>query len=170
MKSRLRFALATMALFPLAAPAAAQNIDIPAFEQASAETARIAEAYFNAYASMDWDRLEPMLHDEVSFADPTAKQIFQGIDLAGKEAVIGLFRQYNQSLEAMSFEKDRLIASGDSAVMIGTLDWTMRLGPERSVRTQMPFATVITVKDGKVIAHRDYGDYREFTKALTATR
>ena len=170
MKHRLRFALAAMALFPLAAPVAAQRIDIPAFEQASAETARVAEAYFIAYASMDWDTLEPMLHDEVSFADPTAKQIFQGIDLVGKDAVIGLFRQYNQSLEAMSFTKDKMIASGDTAMMIGTLDWTMRIAGGKKVRTLMPISTVITVKDSKVIAHRDYGDYREFTKALAAAR
>lgn len=147
-----------------ALPAAAQAPD--AVAQASAATARVAEAYFDAYVARDWDRLAPLLAENGGFADPTAEPLFGKVDVAGKPATLRYFRENYAAIREMRFERTRAFFSGQHAVFEGTLDWTLALGDGKQVRTQaMPFVTILRLEGGRVVEHRDYADYAPFVAA-----
>ena len=136
-----------------AMPAHAQEEQ--SYEAATTTTNQVASAYFDAYVARDWDRLEPMLADNANFKDPTATLVFGGVGAPDKAAMMTLFREGYSSITEMSWQEDRRIMAGNIAVFEGTLSWT----------AVMPFATIVTVEDGKIVEHRDYGDYSKYLEA-----
>lgn len=140
----------------------------------AAQTARmepVAQAYFKAYIDRDWDRLEPLLDDAARFADPTADAVF-GMSTArsGKATLMQFFRNNYAAIRAMRFKPGTAWASGEFAVFVGELDWTLALPNGRLVRTQMPLVTRLHIRNGRVLEHVDVADYRPFEAALQAGR
>ena len=134
------------------------------FEDASLKTEEIGVKYINAYFSMDWDKLELMLADCSTFADPTAAYVFGGIIRNGKQEMMKNFRENYTSIELMKFKKARSFFSGDYAIFEGDLDWTIVLQGNKRVRSIMPIITMLKVQNNKIIEHRDYADYHPFLK------
>lgn len=146
-----------------AMPAHAQEEQ--SYEAATAATNEVASAYFDAYVARDWDWLEPMLADNANFKDPTATLVFGGVGAPDKAAMMTLFREGYSSITEMSWQEDRRIMAGNIAVFEGTLSWTARHRGDVLVTAVMPFATIVTVEDGKIVEHRDYGDYSKYLEA-----
>ena len=154
----------------LGVPAIAQAQAGSAYAQASAATAPVADAYFAAYTSRDWDALEPLLAAEATFADPTATRVFGGVKSDGKAAIMERFRVGYAGLTHMRFATTRRLVSGDVVIYEGTLDWGLDLGDGTTVGSVTPMVIVVTVADGKVVEHRDYVDYAPFLEAVRKTR
>lgn len=140
------------------------------FNDTTGETRDVATRYFSHYMAMDWDRLEPMLHADATFEDPTAELLFGGKPHRGKDNVIKNFRDGYASLTSMKANSLRTIFSGKSAVFQFELSFGFRNRHNGITTINMPLVVVVTVKDGKVIEHRDYGDYREYLAQIKKAR
>lgn len=167
MKKLLIAVTATFA-FAATVPSLAQEGERPSYGSVGEATAPVADAYFNAYIGRDWDVLETMLVEGSSFQDPTATYVFGGVLSEGREAMMSRFRNGYASLTHMEFAVTRRIISGDIAIYEGALDWGIDLGDAKVVDSVTPMVIILTVKDGKVITHRDYVDYAPFIEAVRA--
>lgn len=133
-------------------------------------TQDIATRYFDNYMAMDWDRLEPMLHADATFEDPTATLLFGDKKPRGKENVMKNFRMGYESLTGMRAKLARTFFSGDTGIFELDLTFGFRNRQNGITTITMPLVVVIAVKDGKVVSHRDYGDYREYLKQMKAAQ
>ncbi len=140
----------------------------PSFQQLSQETRDIATKYFAAYIARDWDSLELLLADDGGFSDPTAEPVFGPVEYSGKQATLKNFRDNYAAITHMDFKENRVLISGEFAIFEGTLNWGLSLSGGKVVETNnTPFLTILRVKNGLVVEHRDYADYAPF---LTAYR
>lgn len=135
------------------------------FKIVSAQTEKIAERYFNNYMALDFDANADLMHDSISFTDPTAKLIFAGKYIEGKANVLANFKTAYASIQKMNFKVNKRIFSSYTAVFELDLHWeftTEQTG--KLIKIDMPLIVILTVKNGKVFEHRDYGDYHHFLK------
>ncbi len=137
--------------------------DQPSFTDLTAATEELASRYVDLYLDLNFDEMEPLLHADASFNDPTANKVFGSKLVSGKEAVLSNFREVFESITDAKLEINRSFASGDVAVFESNITWsfTVQAGKNITIR-DMPLVLVITVADGLVISHRDHGDYRVF--------
>ncbi|MEN7538551.1 nuclear transport factor 2 family protein [Aurantiacibacter flavus] len=154
----------------IAAPVAAEEAPPRDYTAVSAATAPVAEAYFQAYTSRDWDALEGLLADNATFRDPTATLVFGGVESVGREAMMERFRLGYAGITHMEFTPFRQIVSGDVALAEGALHWGLDLGEGHTVDSVTPMVIVLTLADGKVVEHRDYVDYAPFLAAVRKAR
>ncbi|NNC73034.1 MAG: nuclear transport factor 2 family protein [Sphingomonadaceae bacterium] len=159
-----------LTLLPMvpATPAAGQEPQ--AYNDAGAATRAIGQSYFDAYIARDWDRLEPLLADSASFRDPTAALVFGGAQADGRAAMMTLFREGYAGITRMAWRPLRAIHSGQYSLFEGELDWALDMGDGRIVASVMPFVTMLQIENGRVVSHRDYGDYTPFLAAAHAAR
>jgi len=151
-----------------AAPLLAQ--ERPSFEDTSAATEAVGQAYFDAYIARDWDALEPLLAETGSFRDATAELVFGGALADGKPAMMTLFREGYAGITQMELRPLRAFHSGHYSIFEGELSWTLQLDENREVSSVMPFITILRIEDGQVVSHRDYADYAPFLLAARASR
>jgi ketosteroid isomerase-like protein len=118
--------------------------------------------------AIDWDKLGTLMHDEITFDDLTAELLFGEKKPVGKENVLKNFRETFVSITNMTPKLTRTFFSGDVGVFEMDLSFSFRNQQKGITKITMPLVVVITIKDGKVIEHRDYGDYREYIKQLKA--
>lgn len=149
-------------LFVLLGALAANAQQKNPFPERTAATESLATKYFNTYMAMDWNKLGQFMHDEITFADPTASLLFGEKNPAGKESVLKNFRDGYASLTNMTPKLTRTFFSGDTGVFELDLAFSFKTRKDTVETVTMPLVVVITVKDGKVIMHRDYGDYRAY--------
>ena len=158
-----------VAILLLANLAASSQQNNP-FKDATDVTQDISTKYFNSYMAIDWDRLGALAHNEISFEDPTAELLFGVKKPAGKDSVMKNFRDTFASITNMTPKLTRTFFSGNSGVFEMDLSFSFKNRQNGITTITMPLVVVITVKDGKVISHRDYGDYREYLKQLKAAQ
>lgn len=162
-----KYGLILMVFLTAIAVSAQQTND---FKESTSATEDVAAKYFTNYMAMDWDKLEPLMHADITFQDPTAQMIFGEKKPAGKEAVSKNFREGYASLTSMVPKTTRKFFSGNVGVFEMDLTFGFRNRQNGITTITMPLVVVITIKDGKVIEHRDYGDYREYLKQLKAAQ
>ncbi|MGD9587709.1 MAG: nuclear transport factor 2 family protein [Pyrinomonadaceae bacterium] len=148
----------------------AQGQSAKAFQDTTAATQDVAAKYFQQYMAIDWEKLGPLMHDEISFEDPTAEMLFGGKRPVGKANVLKNFREVFVSITNMTPKLTRTFASGNIAVFEMDLSFSFRNNQNGITTISMPLVVVLTVKDGKVVKHRDYGDYREYLSQLRAAQ
>lgn len=151
-----------------AVPALAQTK--PNYGDLTAATATVADAYVAAYTALDWDRLEPLLADNVSFRDPTAELIFGSPSASNKETLMKQLRQNVVIITKMSFQRRRGIYSGQYGLYDGDLTFAVHVEKNLVVESTTPIVLAIRVEEGKVVEHRDYVDYAPFLTALKAAQ
>lgn len=134
------------------------------------DTAKVADAYIDAYIALDWDRLEPMVADNATFQDRTAEMLFTSLQKSGKAEIMKGFRENYAGLTKMIFHKTRTLHSGNYAIYEGDLEWGVKYPAGRIVESTTPFIVILKVEDGKVVEHRDWVDYGPFLQAELATR
>lgn len=140
------------------------------FSERTALTEEIATKYFNNYMAIDWSNLADLMHNDISFEDPTAEILFGFKKPIGKENVLKNFRDTFVGITNMTPKLIRTFFSGDNGVFEMDLSFSFKNRQNGITTISMPLVVVISVKDGKVIEHRDYGDYREYLKQLKAAQ
>lgn len=160
----LALALFAMPMAPLFAQ------ERPSFDETSAATETVSQAYFDAYIARDWDTLEPLLADTGTFRDVTAELVFGGAGTQGKPAMMTLFREGYAAITQMEFRPLRTFHSGNYSIFEGELDWTLQLSEDREVTSVMPILTILRVEDGLVVSHQDFADYAPFLTAARASQ
>ena len=151
---------------PLCAQPAAQQD----YAAVGAATAPVADAYFAAYTTRDWDALEPLLAENASFQDPTATHVFGGVLSEGRTAMMQRFRVGYEGITHMEFAIDSRLVSAETAIYEGALHWGLDLGDGSIVDSVTPMVIVLTVEDGRIVSHRDYVDYAPFIEAVRQAR
>ncbi len=153
-------------LFLTATTAFAKDVEKPSYQKLSAETQKISQLYFAAYMALDWQKMEPLLADNVSFEDPTAEFVFGVVKRQGKESVIKGFNDGYAAIVKMQFHPTRTSFSGQHAIFEGILDWSIKLEDNKVVEIKrMPFTSILKVVNGEVVTHMDYADYAPFFAA-----
>lgn len=160
----LLIALATCSLSAFAQSAR------PSLAERSAQTEAVAKPYFEAYIARDWDRLEPLLDEQVVFDDATAHWVFGATGKQGKTVLMKALRETYAAIRSMHFFPTSQFASGEHMVFIGELAYSVALPDGLVVDTRMPFMARIQVRNGKVLDHQDTADYKPFMLALRQAR
>ncbi len=158
--------LALLSSIPLAFAQAPR----PSLAERSAQTEVIAKLYFDAYIARDWDRLEPLLDEQIRFDDATAHLVFGAVGKQGKAVLMKAFRETYASIRDMRFHPQSQFASGEHMVFVGELEWSIGLPDGLTVGNRMPFVVRLQVRDGKVLEHQDTADYKPFMEALRKAR
>lgn len=158
-----------LALLGTALPSLAQA-PRPTLAERSAQTEAVAKPYFEAYIARDWDRLEPLLDDDIRFDDATAKIVFGAVAKQGKATLMKAFRETYAPIRSMRFHPASQFASGEHMVFVGELEWSLALPDGLVVDTRMPFVVRLQVQGGKVVEHQDTADYKPFVVALRKAR
>lgn len=132
------------------------------FKQTTTLSKEIATKYFNAYMKLEFDTMKPLMHDSISFQDPTARFLFSGKKIEGKSNVYENFKKAYGSIIEMKQETIRTIFSSNTGIFEINLVWILKNGPDKTITIKMPLIVVLTIEKEKVIKHRDYGDYNYF--------
>jgi limonene-1,2-epoxide hydrolase len=136
----------------------------PNFEVITKSTEEVAQKYFKHYFDLEFDQLELLMHDSISFQDPTAEFVFSGELIKGKAPLMEFFKTNYASIIGMNTQINRSIISSGVALFEIDLTWSFEgnTPDEKVTIKKMPLVIILKIKDGKVIEHRDYGDYRVF--------
>ena len=147
--------------------AIAMMLITPAFaeEATKSETVTIAEDYIAAYSTFDVSVMEPFFADDMIFFDPTSSS--QNADggplrFEGKDAVMkGLGDVAGQYASfSLNYSVERHYESQGVVVFVAMLTYEGETKDGQTFEGGAPIVTAITVKDGKVVRHIDYFDYK----------
>jgi hypothetical protein len=128
----------------------------------SAQTRDVAERYLQAYLSRDWQRLFPLMAENIRFADPSAKVVFGDLSQQGKPALMKYFSEVYAYVETHHFKRDRSTFAGQHAVFIGESDWSFSLPGHVPVRSKTPLVLTLTVENGRVTDHQEIADFQSY--------
>lgn len=106
----------------------------------------VVTAALDALRARDWDGFSRRLHPDVVHRTPGVPE-----PILGREAFVMLSRQAVARTPDVMFEIERLVAEGDTVVVIG--EWTYA-GPSGKVR--QPSVSVIDVREGKIWRDLEY--------------
>ena len=126
------------------------------------EPAEIARAYFDAYSTMNIERMESLLAEDAVFSDRGSFDVPGGpYHYEGREAIIAALTQFQDQwgLYALNYELSLEHEASGQAVYGGQVEarWRMQDGRDRVWRGDS--VTTGRVRDGEVIEHLDLPDY-----------
>ncbi len=150
--------VAALILLPLSIYAQKNTV----FKDNTSICKEVTSKYFNAYMNLEFDSMLAMMHDSISFEDPTARFVFGGKKIEGKVSVYDNFKESYATIIEMNQKTIRTIFSSNTGIFEIDLVWKLKNGPDKIITINMPLIVVLTVENGKVITHRDYGDYNYF--------
>lgn len=158
--------LVTACFFLISLSAFAQR---PSFRDSTAMTKTISSQYFEGYMAMKFDEMAKLMHNNISFDDPTSRYAVGWDKVEGKENVLNFFKtNYSSILEFKPVIQRSYFSSNDAVFQMDlTFKFTME-GKKDPLTITMPLTTVITVRGNKVITHRDLGDYVQYMQQLRA--
>ena len=117
--------------------------------------------------------MEQLYAAEVSFQDPTAAY-FGGPSSTlyqGRESVVAMMNRVFQPISHFAFDVEDAWFSNHHAVFMGTVRGTRSAaaaGTPEDGTFEHSAVFVITVVDGRVVAHRDFVNYSTFRDQLEA--
>ena len=108
--------------------------------------AEVVKAALDALEARDWDGFASLLHPDVVHRTPGVPE-----PILGRDAFVLLSQQAVAWAPDVRFEIERMVAEGDTVVVIG--EWTFT-GPEGRVR--QPSVSVIDLEDGLILRDLEY--------------
>lgn len=133
--------------------ASAKPPDLP--KGIDAKAAALLSAYYDAYSENDYDRMASFYDDDAVFEDPTSDVFLRG--KAKLRETMNALDAYRQ----LHWRVHQVVRDGD--VIAGQASIT---GEANGTPFATRFATIITLKDGKIVRHIDYVDNRPPFAAL----
>ncbi len=116
----------------------------------------VAREYLEVWNRRDWSRLDTLVADDAEIVD------FDGSSGTGPAGARAQGEMYATAFPDGTIEIKRLIVAGDTAVAEvvgrGTNDGPFGDTPATHRSGELPFVNVITIREGKVVADRQYGD------------
>lgn len=145
-----RFALCLLLCLSLTAPSRAADAGDPR---------HVAEAYLAAYQQQDHEAMRAFYAGDARFIDPTSfaiPRITAPIDWLGADAIIAGIAGWG--VDRLSYEIERSYESSNAVIFDGSTTVTY-ITPAGDLSFRYPIITIVTVRDGKVVEHRDYTDF-----------
>ena len=134
------------------------------FKDSTSLSKDVTTRYFNAYMNLDFKSMKLVMHDSITFYDPTAKLVFGGNKIKGKTKVYEYFLNSYASIIEMKQSTIRTIFSSNTGVFELNFVYKFKNGSGQIFTIDMPLIVILTIKNGKIIEHRDYADYNYFMK------
>ena len=116
----------------------------------------VVQEFCAAFATKDVDTIASLLADDV---------VYHNVGMApavGKEASVAMIQGFLDMAEKMTFEIHRIAANGDSVLTERTDTFTIN-GADSPVAVMGTF----DLRDGKIVAWRDYFDMGLITKMMS---
>ncbi|TJY37785.1 nuclear transport factor 2 family protein [Pontimicrobium aquaticum] len=139
----------------------------------------LALEYMEAYGNWDFDKMKTFYDDNIRFQDPTATEAFKSaFETVGKEKVYTMFKGVYQAFENnkppyISINVDKIFSSGSFVVVNSTYQsvlpnvWYKNSNTEK-IMVSIPILTILQIKNGKIVSHKDYADYDTWNKQIQA--
>ncbi len=123
-----------------------------------------ARAYMAAYSELDLDAMRAWLNEDTVFVDETyAEDGDPGPHiLNGEDAVIALLENFVAELNpiGLNFEWDFVFESNDRVVFSGWVNARYPTeNPDEVFQWRARQVTILTVRDGQVVEHRDFANW-----------
>lgn len=119
-------------------------------------TEEIAREYIEAWNRRDFDRIESFVADGAEVVN------FDGSTERGPAGARAQAELYATAFPDGQIEILRIIAAGDTAVVEGvgrgTNDGPFGAMPATHRSAELPYTNVLTIRDGKIVRDRLYGD------------
>jgi steroid delta-isomerase-like uncharacterized protein len=116
----------------------------------------IAREYFEAWNKREFDRIEELVADNAEIID------FDGTIDRGPAGAREQSERYAMAFPDGKLEITRIVTAGETAVAElvgrGTNDGPFGDVPATHKRVELPFCDVLTIRDGKIVRDRQYGD------------
>jgi steroid delta-isomerase-like uncharacterized protein len=116
----------------------------------------IARQYFEAWNNRDFDLMQELVADDAEIID------FDGTIDRGKAGVRAQGERYASAFPDGKIEIQRLASAGDIVVAEimgrGTNDGPFGEIPPTHKSAELPFCDVLTIRAGKIVRDRQYGD------------
>jgi steroid delta-isomerase-like uncharacterized protein len=116
----------------------------------------IAREYLEAWNRRDFDRIEGMVAEQAEIID------FDGTTERGPAGARAQSERYAAAFPDGKIEITRIVTAGDTAVAElvgrGTNDGPWGDVPATHKSVELPFCDVLTIRDGKIVRDRQYGD------------
>jgi len=140
----------------------------------------IAKDYMEAYGNWDFDKMKTFYSEDIHFEDPTAKEAFkQSFIFDGKENVFNFFKNVfkdrfeNDRPPYVNFIIEKSFTSGSYTIINSTFEcvlpssWFSENSKE-IILVSIPFVTILTIENGLVNRHMDYGNYTKYFEQIDA--
>jgi len=130
------------------------------------DAATIAQEYFESFNKRDWDRMRTMFHQDYTYTGG------DGVALKGADAAMAINQGFATGMSDAHIEIVRSQSAGNIAVTeftgSGTHDGDLMGIPASGKKLSMPVCNVIEVKDGKILAEREYMDMMHLMQQIGA--
>lgn len=110
------------------------------------DAAAVVMAALDALRARDWDGFARRLHPDVVHRTPGVPE-----PILGRDAFVLLSRQAVATTPDVTFDVERMVAQGDTVVVVG--EWTYT-GPQGKVR--QPSVSVVDLQDGLIVRDLEY--------------
>ncbi len=132
----------------------------------------VANAYFKAYAEMNFEKMSNLYHNDIEFEDNTyVDNAGNGAYLKGKETIKKTFsNSYFPNVEKGVFKEEERFFSGTQGIFRGVFITYIKgsvagKSDDKTFVSTTPFVMVLTFKmEGdtvKIIHHTDYANYKK---------
>lgn len=153
MKTTLTAVLVTLCL---ATAASAQDMS---------EVERVARTYMEAYSNIDWDGMLALSDEHIIFTDETGMgegvpvEGYRDEGIAERRASLQAFSDRSHPI-TLGFQWDTVFESNGHVVFMGAVNALFPTAVEGQLFSwRSPQVSVITVRGGKVVEHRDFANY-----------
>ena len=141
---------------------------------------KIALEYMEAYGHWDFDKMKTFYSENIHFEDPTAKDAFkQTFIFEGKENVYTFFKNVfegkfeNAKPTYVNFVIEKNFTSGSYTVINSTFECILptswfKKDSNETIFISIPFTTVLSIENGLINSHIDYGNYTKYFEQINA--
>lgn len=131
------------------------------------DPATIASEYLESFNARDWDKLRSLLGEQYSYTGGDGQR------MDGPEAGVMVAQMFSGAMSDAKITIGTIYVSGDTAITefigSGTHDGDFMGIPASGRKVTMPVCDVIEVKDGKIVAEREYMDAAHLFQQMGAT-
>ena len=124
----------------------------------------IAREYLESFNRRDWDKMRSLFHPQYSYTGGDGQR------QEGPEAGLAVAQMFAGAMSDAKISIQKVHTSGDTAVVeftgSGTHDGDFAGIPASNRRVTMPVCNVIEIKDGKILAEREYMDMAHMMQQL----
>jgi ketosteroid isomerase-like protein len=119
------------------------------------ENTRIVRRSYELFKSGDIQALLDLFSEDIDFQLPEIENVpFSGRH-KGREATARFFKLVSGSQDVLEFNPQEFISQGDKVVVLGNSSWRVKASG-REYGSE--WAHVVTVRDGKIVASKEYLD------------
>jgi steroid delta-isomerase-like uncharacterized protein len=129
-------------------------------------TEDLAREYLDAVNNRNWDRVLEVLHPDYTYTGGT------GETRHGPEAAIEVSQTFIAAMSDAKINIERVHVAGDTAIVefigTGTHDGGFQSIAPTGNKVTMPICVVLQVREGRIIAEREYMDMAHLLRQIGA--